>query len=175
MFVSFNSNTMGVTCGARNSSLVVWYLFGTVLSVFLRLTASDYWPSCRVVCISSIDGFWLLAIMSCCLYFFDWRLLIIGHHVVFSVLLRLTASDYWPLCRVVCTSSIDGFWLLAIMSCCLYFFDWRLLIIGHHVVWYVLLRLTASDYPFGIFKLFLFHDMSLIYSNKHDSLCKKNY
>jgi hypothetical protein len=32
----------------------------------------------------------------------------------------LTASDYWPSCRVVCTSKIDGFWLLAIM-CCLYF------------------------------------------------------
>ena len=30
------------------------------------------------------------------------------------------------------------------------------------------------DYPFGIFKLLLFHDISLIYPNKHDILYKKN-
>jgi hypothetical protein len=115
-----------------------------------------------------------------CLSFFDWRLLItplvsFDHYVVCPSIdvfwlplwylltimlsvLRLTSSDYpfgifWPLC---CLS-----------------FDWRLLItplvfFDHYVVcpsidvfwlpfWYLLtimlsvLRLTSSDYPFGIF------------------------
>jgi hypothetical protein len=99
-----------------------------------------------VVCLSSIDDFWLPL----------WYLLAI----VLSVLLRLTTSDYpfgifWPLCClsfdwrllitpllsfghcVVCPSSIGDFWLPL----------WYLLAI----VLSVLLRLTTSDYPFGIF------------------------
>jgi hypothetical protein len=95
-----------------------------------------------IVC-PSIDGFWLPL----------WYLLAI----VLSVL-RLTASDYL----------FDIFWPLYCLS-----FDWRLLItslvtFGHCIVcssidgfwlplWYLLvnvlsvLRLTASDYLFGIF------------------------
>ena len=205
-----------------------WYLLAIVLSVLLRVTASDY----------PFGIFWPL----CCQSFFELRLLIIplvsfGHCVVspsssygfwlslwyllaivLSVL-RVTASDYpfgifWPLCCqsfelllliiplvsfghcVVSPSSSYGFWLslwylLAIVLsvlrvtasdypvgifwplCCQSFFELRLLIIplvsfGHCVVspssydfwlsrWYLLaivlsvLRVTASDYPFGIF------------------------
>jgi hypothetical protein len=155
--------------------LHLWYLLAIVLSVLLRHTDSDYtcgifWPLCGlfffdirilitpvvffghcVVCSSSIYGFWLHL----------WYLLAI----VLSVLLRQTDSDYpcgifWPLC-------------------CLFFFDKRILItpvvsFGHCVVcssliygfwlplWYLLaivlsvrLRQTDSDYPCGIFKLFL--------------------
>ena len=85
--------------------------------------------------------------------------------IVLSVLLRFTDSDY----------PFNIFWPL----CCLSFFDLRILItplvsIGHSVVfpssiygfglplWYLLaillsflLRFTNSDYPFGIFKLFI--------------------
>jgi hypothetical protein len=146
-----------------------------VLSVLLRFTASDYpfgifWPLCClfffdlrilitplvscghcIVCSSLIYGFWLPL----------WYLLAI----VLSVLLRFTASDYpfgifWPLCClsffylqllitplasfghcIFCSSSIYGFWLPL----------WYLLTI----VLFVLLWFTDSDYPFGIFKLFL--------------------
>ena len=183
--------------------LPLWYLMAIVLSVLrltLLITSSVSFGHC-IVC-SSIDGFWLplmylLAIVLSvlrltasdyllCIFwslyclFFDWRLLItsyvsFGHCIVCSSIdgfwlplryllaivlsvLRLTASDYlfgiiWPLY-------------------CL-FFDWRLLItsyvsFGHCIVcssidgfwlplWYLLaivlsvLRLTASDYLFGIF------------------------
>ena len=115
--------------------LPLWYLVAIVLSVLLRITASDYlfgilWPlcclfflelrflitslvSCRhcVVCSSLNYGFWLPL----------WYLVAI----VLSVLLWITASDYlfgilWPLC-------------------CLFFLELRLLITsfvscGHCVV-----------------------------------------
>ena len=150
--------------------LSLWYLLAIVLSVLLRVTASDY----------PFGIFWPL----CCQSFFELRLLIIplvsfGHCVVspsssygfwlsrwyllaivLSVLLRVTASNYpvgifWPLCCqsfelrlliiplvsfghcVVSPSSSYGFWLSR----------WYLLVI----VLSVLLRVTASDYPFGIF------------------------
>jgi hypothetical protein len=97
-----------------------------------------------------------------CVVFCPFVLFLVA--IVLSVLLRFTASDYpfgilWPLY-------------------CLSFFDLRLLITplvscGHCVVcpsslygcwlplWYLVaivlsvLRFTASDYPFGIFRLFL--------------------
>jgi hypothetical protein len=89
--------------------LFLWYLLAIVLSVFLRLTASDY----------LFGIFWPLY----CPSFFDLRLLItslvsFGHCIV-----RL--------------SSTYGFWLPL----------WYLLAI----VLSVFLRLTASDYLFGIF------------------------
>jgi hypothetical protein len=147
--------------------LSLWYLLAIVLSVLLRVIASDY----------PFGIFWPL----CCQSFFELRLLIIplvsfGHCVVnpssygfwlslwyllaivLSVL-RVTASNY----------PVGIFWPL----CCQSFFELRLLIIplvsfGHCVVspssygfwlslWYLLaivlsvLRVTASDYPFGIF------------------------
>ena len=148
--------------------LPLWYLVAIVLSVLLRFTASDYlfgilWPlyflsfdlrllitslvSCGhcIFCPFSIYGFWLPL----------WYLVTI----VFSVLLRFTASDYlfgilWPLyclsfdlrllitslvsCDhcIFCPSSIYGFWLPL----------WYLVTI----VFSVLLRFTASDYLFGI-------------------------
>jgi hypothetical protein len=84
---------------------------------------------------------------------------------------------------VVCSSSIYGFWLplwhlqtlIVLLSfffrplCCLFFFDIRILITPlvssnsscpfvlflSGIKLSVLLRYTDSDYPFGIFKLFL--------------------
>ena len=152
-------------------SLILWYLLAIVLSVLLRFTASHYsfgifWSlyflslyalrllitpliyfgHC-IVCPSTLYGFSLLL----------WYLLVI----VLSVLLRFTASHY----------SFDIFWSLY----CLSFYALRLLItplvsFGHCIVypstlygfslllWYllaialsVLLRFTASHYPFGIF------------------------
>ena len=191
--------------------LYLWYLLAIVLSVLLRVTASDYpfgifWPLCCqsffelrlliiplvsfghcVVSPSTSYGFWLslwylLAIVLsvllrdmasnypfgifwplCCQSFFELRLLIIplvSLAIVLSVLLRVTASDYpfgifWPLCCqsfelrlliiplvsfghcVVSPSSSYGFWLSL----------WYLLAI----VLSVLLRVTASNYPVGIF------------------------
>ena len=104
-----------------------------------------------IVCSSSTNGFWLPL---CYLL-----------AIVLSVLLRQTDSDYtcgtfWPLCClfffdkrilitpvvsfghcVVCSSSTNGFWL-----------PLRYLLA---IVLSVLLRYTDSDYPLGIFKLFL--------------------
>ena len=152
-------------------SLPLWYLLAIVLSVLLRFTASHY----------SIDIFWSLYCLSfyalrllitplvsfghcivchSTLYGFSlhlWYLLVI----VLSVLLRFTASHY----------TFGIFWSLY----CLSFYALRLLItplvsFGHCIVcpsrlhgfslpfWYllaivlsVLLRFTASHYPFGIF------------------------
>jgi hypothetical protein len=150
-----------------------------VLSVILWLTDSDYpllvsYGHC-VVCHSLIDGFWLpltgILWPLCCLSFFDWRILITPYWylmaIVLSVILWLTDSDYPLLVSyghcVVCHSLIDGFWLPLISIlwplCCLPFFDLQILITPY---WYlmaivlsVILWFTDSDYPFGIFKLFL--------------------
>jgi hypothetical protein len=120
-----------------------------LLSVLLRLMASDYpfgilWPLCclsfcdwqllithsvffghYVVCPSVIASFWLpiwCLLPLCCLFFCDWQFL--NTHLV--------SFDHC----VVCSSVIDSFWLLM----------WYLLAIVLSVM-----RLTASDYPFGIF------------------------
>ena len=136
MFVSLNSNT-GVTCGRWTVNPSGAPEFTSVFSE-IRVVGS------LVVCVCPFVLFLLATVL--------------------AVLLRITASDYpfgilWPLC-----------WL--------FFFELRLLITplvscGHCVVcssnygfwlplWYlvaivlsVLLRITASNYPFGIFKLFL--------------------
>ena len=133
--------------------LPLWYIQAFLLSVCRRLKASDYYfgifkpfyclsvvhwrllittlvySSLAIVCLSSIEGFWLplwyiqAFLLSVCL---DWRLLITT--LVYSSL------------SVVCLLSIGGFWL---------------------PLWYtqafllsVCRRLRASDYHFGIFKLF---------------------
>jgi hypothetical protein len=154
--------------------LPLWYLVAIVSSALLRYTDSDYpfdilCPLLRllffdiemmitplvyfghcVVCSSSIYRFWLPI----------WYLVAI----VSSAFLRYTGSDYrfcilWPLCclllfdiqilitplvycghYIVCSSSIYRFWLPL----------WYLVAIILSV-----LRYTDSDYPFGIFKLFL--------------------
>ena len=151
--------------------LPLWYLLTIVLYVLLWFTASDYtfgifWPLC---CISFFD--WQLLITSLVsfshcvvcpsLIYSFWLPLWYLLAIVLYVLLWFTASDYpfgifWPLCCmsffdlqllitplvsfghcVVCPSLIYSFWLPL----------WYLLAI----VLYVLLRFTASDYPFGIF------------------------
>ena len=78
---------------------------------------------CRSLFILLSFFFW----PSCCLFFFDLRILI-------------TTLVSFGHC-VVCSSSIYGFWLPL----------WYLLAIALSV----LLRFTDSDYHFGIFKLFL--------------------
>ena len=136
-----------------------------------------------VVCPSVIDGLWLPLFVSsnfwllCCLSFCDWRSLIISFGffklsaLVLSGLQWLTVSGYlfWYLQTfdpcVVCPSVIDGLWLSLLVSSnfrplyCLAFCDWRSLVTSFGIfkrltlVLSALLRITASDYPFGIFKL----------------------
>ena len=130
---------------SNSSCPFVLFLLAIVLSVLLRYTDSDYpfgifklflsfctfsFGHC-VVCSSSIYGFWLPL----------WYL---------QTLLVLLYFFFWPLC-------------------CLFFFDIRILItplVSSNsscpfvlfllaIVFSVLLRYTDSDYPFGIFKLFL--------------------
>ena len=152
-------------------SLPLWYLLAIVLSVLLRFTDSHY-PFgifCPLCCLFFLDlrilitrlvSFVHCVVCSSQIYGFSlplWYLLAI----VISVLLRLTDSHYpfgifWPLCClffldlrilitplvsfvhcVICSSQIYGFSLPL----------WYLLAI----VISVLLRLTDSHYPFGIF------------------------
>ena len=147
--------------------LSLWYLLAIVLSV-LRVTASDY-------------PFGIFGSL-CCQSFYELRLLIIplvsfGHCVVspsssygFWLSLWYLLAIVLSVLRVTASNYPFGiFWPL----CCQSFFELRLLIIplvsfGHCVVspssydfwlscWYLLaivlsvLRVTASDYPFGIF------------------------
>ena len=161
-----------VVCYSSNYGfrLPLWYLVDIVLSVILRITASGYpfgilWTLCCllffelrlqvtplvscghcIVCYSSNYGFWLPL----------WYLV----DIVLSVILRITASGY----------PFGILWTLY----CLLFFELRLLVTplvscGHCIVcyssnygfwlplWYlvdivlsVILRITASGYPFGI-------------------------
>jgi hypothetical protein len=152
--------------------LPLWYLVAIVLSVLLRYTYSDYpvgivWSLCClsfdiqilitplvscghcVVCSSSICRFWLPV----------WYLVAI----VLSVLLRYADSDYpfgilWPL---YCLSFDIQILITPLVSCSHYivcpsiYRFWLPLWYLVAIVLSVLLRYTDSDYPFGIFKLFL--------------------
>ena len=161
-----------IVCYSSNYGfrLPLWYLVDIVLSVILRITASGYpfgilWTLCCllffelrlqvtplvscghcIVCYSSNYGFRLPL----------WYLV----DIVLSVILRITASGY----------PFGILWTLY----CLLFFELRLLVTplvscGHCIVcyssnygfrlplWYlvdivlsVILRITASGYPFGI-------------------------
>ena len=151
--------------------LHLWYLLAIVLSDRLQFTESDYtfgvfWSLCCLtvfdlqILITSLVSFGHCAVWPSSIYRFWihlWYLLAI----VLSDRLRFTDSDYtfgifWPLCCltffelqilitplvsfghcVVCPSSIYSFWLPL----------WYLLAI----VLSVLLRITDSDYLFGIF------------------------
>ena len=111
-------------------SLHLWYLLVIVLSVLLRFTASHY----------SFGILWSLY----CLSFYALRLLItllvsFGHCIVCpSTLLRLLITPLVSFGHcIVCPSRLHGFSLPF----------WYLLAI----VLFVLLRFTASHYPFGIF------------------------
>ena len=153
--------------------LPLWYLLAIVLSVPRRFIESDclfgiFWPlyclffvnllvliaplvsfgHC-IVCSSSIDWFWLPL----------WYLLAI----VLSVFRRFTDSDYpfgifWPL---YCLFFVDLLILIApllsfghciVCSSSIY---WSLFVLFRLVIVLSVLRYTDSDYPFGIFKLFL--------------------
>ena len=133
--------------------LPLWYIQAFLLSVCRLLKASDYhfgifkpfyclsfvhwrllittliYSSLSIVCLSSIEGFWLplwyiqAFLLSVCL---DWRLLITT--LVYSSL------------SIVCLSSIEGFWLP------LWYIQAFLLSVCR--------PLKASDYHFGIFKPF---------------------
>jgi hypothetical protein len=153
-------------CVVCSSLIYIFWLslcLAIVLSVLLWFTDSDYpfvWPLC-------------------CLFFFDLRILItplFGHCVVCSSLIY----RFWlPLCLAIVLSVLlwftDSYYPFVWPLCCLFFFDLHILItplFGHCVVcssliyrfWlplclaivlFVLLWFTDSDYPFGIFKLFL--------------------
>ena len=154
--------------------LPLWYIQAFLLSVCRRLKASDYYfgiynpfyclsvvhwrllittlicSSLSIVCLSSIEGFWLplwyiqAFLLSVsrrlkasdyhfgifkpfyCLSVVDWRLLITN--LVYSSL------------SIVCLSSIEGFWLS------LWYIQAFLLSVSR--------PLKASDYHFGIFKPF---------------------
>ena len=150
--------------------LHLWYLLAIVLSDLLRFTDSDYlfgifWRLCWLfffdilIMITSLVSFGHCVIWPSSIYRF-WLRLWYLLAIVLSVLLRFTDSDY----------SFGVFWPL----CCLTFFDLQILItplvsLGHCVVspsiyrfwlplWYLLaivlsdrLRITDSDYTFGIF------------------------
>ena len=179
--------------------LPLWYLVAIVLPV-LRLTASDYpfgilWPlycmsfdlrllitplvsSGHCIAYPSTYGFWLPLLASfghciaCPSTYGFWLPLWYLVAIVLPVL-RLTASDYpfgilWPLCclsfylRLLITSLVSFGRCVACPST----YGFRL------PLWYMLaivlpvLRLTASDYPFGIFKRLLklaFIDISNMY------------
>ena len=151
--------------------LHLWYLLAIVLSDRLRFTESDYtfgvfWSLCCVtvfdlqILITYLVSFGHCVVWPSSIYRFwlhRWYLLAI----VLSDRLRFTDSDY----------TFGIFWPL----CCLTFFDLQILItplvsFGHCVVWpssiyrswlhlwyllaivlSVLLRITDSDYLFGIF------------------------
>ena len=151
----------------------VLFLLAIFLSVLLRVTAFNYpfgifWPLCCQsffelllliiplvsfghcpVSPSSSYGFWLSL----------WYLLAI----VLSVL-RVTASDYpfgifWPLCcqsfelllLIIPLVSLGHCVVGPSSSYCFWLSLWYLWVI----VLSILLRVTVSDYPFGIFRLFL--------------------
>ena len=150
--------------------LHLWYLLAIVLSDLLRFTDSDYlfgifWRLCCLfffdilIMITSLVSFGHCVIWPSSIYRFWWPLWYLLA-IVLSVLLRFTDSDY----------SFGVFWPL----CWLTFFDLQILItplvsLGHCVVspsiyrfwlplWYLLaivlsdrLRITDSDYTFGIF------------------------
>ena len=152
-------------------SLLLWYLLVIVLSVLLRFTASHY----------SFDIFWSLYCLSFyALRLLITPLVSFGHCIVYPSTLYGFSLHLWYLfvfvlfviLRFTASHYIFGiFWSLY----CLFFYALRLLItpfvsFGHCFVclstlygfslplWYllaivlsVLLRFTASHYPFGIF------------------------
>ena len=169
-------SSLSIVCLSSNEGfwLLLWYIQAFLLSVWCPLKASDYhfgifkhfyclsvvdwrllittlvYSSLSIVCLSSIEGFWLLLwyiqaflLSVCrrmkasdyhfgifmpfyCLSFVDWRLLITT--LVYSSL------------SIVCLSSIEGFWLL------LCYIQAFLLSVCR--------PLKACDYHFGIFKPF---------------------
>ena len=162
-----------VVCSSQiyGFSLPLWYLLAIVMSVLLRLTDSHYpfgifWPLCCLffldlrILINPLVSFVHCVICSSQIYGFSlplWYLLAI----VISVLLRLTDSHYpfgifWPLCCLffldlrILISPLVSFGHCAFYSSQIYGISlplWYLLAI----VFSVLLRLTHSHYPFGIF------------------------
>jgi hypothetical protein len=144
----------------------VHFLFAIVLSVLLRFTDSDYLPLVSsdlfctfsfghcVVCSSSIYGFWLppFGIFRLILYFFFWPLCGLFIFDLRILITPLVSSDLFCTFSfghcVVCSSSINEFWFL------LWYLQTYFVLFLLAIVLSVLLRLTNSDCPFGIFKLF---------------------
>jgi hypothetical protein len=90
---------------------------------------------CVIVCRSLLVLLYFFFWPLCCLSFFDLRLLITP----------LVSTNFSFGHCVVCPSSIHGFWLPL----------WYLQTFILAIVLSVLLRFTASDYPSGIYNLFL--------------------
>ena len=154
--------------------LPLWYIQTFLLSVCRPLKASDYhfdifkpfyclsvvdwrllittliYSSLFIVCLSSIEGFWLplwyiqAFLLSVCrpLKAFDYHFGIFKSYYCMSVVywrLLITTLVYSSL-SIVCLSSIEGFWLP------LWYIQAFLLSVCR--------RIKASDYHFGIFKPF---------------------
>ena len=148
--------------------LPLWYLLAIVLSVLVWFTASDYlfgifWPLCCLslfdlqLLITSLVSFGHCVVCPCLIYSF-WLPLWYLLAIVFSVLVRFTASDYlfgifWPL---YCLSLFDLQLLITsfgncIVCPCLIYSFWLPLWYLLAIVLSVLVWFTASDYLFGIF------------------------
>ena len=144
--------------------LLIILLVSSNSSVFLQFTASDYpFGIFKLFCLSSIYSFWLsFWYLQTLLSFFYLQFLITL--LVSSVFLLFTASDYpFGIFKLFCLSSIYTFWLsFWYLQTLLSFFYLQLLItllVSSNSS--VFLLFTASDYPFGIFKLLC---LSSIYS-----------
>ena len=144
--------------------LPLWYCLAIVLSV-LRFTASDYpcgivWPLCCLsfvlrLLITSLVSFGHCVVCSSCYDF--WLPLWYRLGIVLSVLLRVTTSDYpcgifWPLCslsfvlRLLITPVVSFGHCVLCPSC----YDFWLPLWYRLVIVLSVLRVTASDYLFGI-------------------------
>ena len=165
------SIVLSVLLRFTDSHYPLWYLLVIVLSVLLRFTDSHY-PFgifCPLCCLFFLDlriliiplvSFVHCVVCSSSIYEFSlplWYLLVI----VLSVLLRFTDSHYpfgifCPLCclffldlRILITPLVSFFHCF-VCSSSIYEFSlpiWYLL----SIVFSVLLRITNSHYPFGIF------------------------
>ena len=154
--------------------LPLWYIQAFLLSVCRRLKASDYhfdilkpfyclsvvhwrllittlvYSSLSIVCLSSIEGFWLLlCYIQSFLLSFCRRLMASGYHFgIFKPTYCLSVVDWrllittlvYSSLSIVCLSSIEGFWLP------LWYIQAFLLSVCR--------RLKAPDYHFGIFEPF---------------------
>ena len=169
-------SSLSIVCLSSNEGfwLPLWYIQAFLLSLCRRLKVSDYhfgifkpfyclsvvhwrllittlvYSSLSIVCLSSIEGFWLplmyiqAFLLSVCrrLKASDYHFDILKPFYCLSVVdlrLLITTLVYSSL-SIVCLSSIEGFWLP------LWYVQAFLLSVGR--------RLKASDYHFGIFKPF---------------------
>ena len=190
-------SSLSIVCLSSNKGfwLPLWYIQAFLLSVCRRLKTSDYhfgifkpfyclsvvhWrllittvvcSSFSILCLSSIEGFWLplwyiqAFLLSVCrrLKASDYHFGIFKPFYCLSVVhwrLLITTLVYSSL-SIVCLSSIEGFWLP------LWYIQAFLLSVCR--------RIKASDYHFGIFKRFYCLCRRLKVSDYHFGIFKPFY